>query len=187
MIIFRVMEFFRKHIIKTSILLLFAAALVLVLRPASQHHYNGESVSNWLLSLRSDTESPEVHEKIASLRSQQGDLPGLLRQASSIVSEHADDFTLPVNGPEASDEDIYNTLLLKWTMQQQSENHASALHQERNTRNNQAPEPEQSTLRTNVVQAVQVVVSTYEKAGEIRDFVRRLLQPLSSGIAINAP
>ena len=181
------MLFFRKHIITTTVLFLFVLGTALFVWPDQNETHSGESVSSWLFDLRSNTENPEVYEKISSLRTENGDIPGLLRKASSIVSQHSDDFTLPVDSTDASDDDIYNTLLLKWSLHQHDNTTRTVTITDRQSQVPQANEKEDKTSWNQLVQSIQFVAGTYNRLSDAWEYVRVILRPLASAIAINAP
>lgn len=181
------MSFFRFHIIKVPLLLLIVTGIIFIAWPREDRTPAGESVSSWLLSLRTDTDNPHVHNKIHSLRGEDDDIPGLLRKASAIVGEHQDDFALPVDADNASDDDIYNTLLLKWTLHQQESPADSLLLAERQAQVPPASEKDDKTLWGQITSSIQFVVGAYGKISEAVDYIRMILRPLTGGIAINAP
>lgn len=181
------MSYLRSYSIKIAVLLLFVTGMLIVAWPAKDRTNNGESISNWLLDLRSDTSNPVVHNKISSLSNQDGDIPGLLRQATSIISSHQDDFVLPVNSGDASDDDIYNTLLIKWTLHQQEAAADTVTISDRQSQVPAATEKDNKSYRDQVTQSLSFVVGAYSRISEAWDYIRLILRPLVSGIAINAP
>ena len=181
------MSYFRSHIIKISVLLLFVTGMLIVAWPGKDRTSNSESISTWLMDLRSDTHNPVVHDKINSLSTKDGDIPGLLRQASSIISNHQDDFVLPVNSDDASDDDIYNTLLIKWTLHQQETVADTIMLSDRQSQVPAATEKDNKTYWDQVTQSVNFVIGAYSRVSEAWDYIRMILRPLVSGIAINAP
>ncbi len=181
------MSFFRSHIIKAPLLLLIATGIIFIAWPGKQHVHSGESVSSMLLGLRSDTENPVVQNKIYSLRSEEGDIPGLLRKASSIIGEHQDDFKLPVDRGKATDDDIYNTLLLKWTLYQQQVPADTVIIPDRQIQAPPASEKEDKTFWSQVTNSIQFVIGAYNRVSDVVDYIRMILRPLVSGIAIGAP
>ncbi len=184
---YEVMSIFRAHIIKVSALLLFGLGTFLYLFPEHGRMQTGESVSSWLSELRVNKDNSEVYEKISSLRTEDGDIPGLLRKASFIVSEHADEFALPVDSTDTSDDDIYNTLLLKWSMHQQEAMDRTVTINDRQNKAPVANENENKSTWNQIVQSVDFVVGAYSRVQEVWDYVRIMLRPLSSGVAIGAP
>ncbi len=181
------MTLFRAHIIKIAVLFLFVSGTVALIWPEQNRMEAGESVSNWLFELRSDTDNPVVYEKISSLRSEQGDIPGLLRKASSIVGEHADDFTLPVDEGGTSDDDIYNTLLLKWSIHQQATATDTVMITDRQSQVPPANEKDDKSTWNQLVNSIRFVTGAYGQISETWNYIRMLLKPMASGIAIGAP
>ncbi len=181
------MEFFRSHIIKIPLLLLIVTGITFFVWPREDRKQAGESVSVLLMSLRADTDNQEVQNKIHSLRGEQGDIPGLLRKASDIIGQHQDDFTLPVDEGGATNDDIYNTLLLKWTLYQQESLTDSVMIVDRQVQVPVASEKEDKSLWNQVTSTVQFVVGAYSRLGEAIDYIRMILRPLAGGISINAP
>ena len=169
-------------------LLLIVTGVLFIAWPGEHREPAGESVSSWLLGLRNNTENPEVQKKIYSLRAEEGDIPGLLRKASAIVGEHKDDFALPVNDADsASDDDIYNTLLLKWTLHQQTAPADTVIIADRQSQIPPASEKEDKTLWGQFVNSIQFVIGAYSRISDAVDYVRMILRPLASGISIGAP
>ncbi len=181
------MAFFRSHIVKVPLLLLIVTGITFFAWPREDRKQTSESVSVWLMGLRADTDNPEVQNKIHSLRGEQGDIPGLLRKASAIVGEHQDDFTLPVDEGSATNDDIYNTLLLKWTLYQQEALADTVMIVDRQVQVPPASEKEDKTLWSQVSSTVQFVVGAYSRLSDAIDYIRMILRPLSGGISINAP
>lgn len=181
------MSIFRIHIIKIIVLLLFVTGIMLVAWPGKDRSHSGESVSAWLFELRSDTENPDVHNKINSLRTENGDIPGLLRKASTIIGEHSEDFTLPVENGDATNDDIYNTLLLKWTLHQKGEPSDTVMITDRQPQVPPANEKDDKSVWQELTNSVHMVVSAYSKISQAWDYIRMILRPLVSGVAINAP
>ncbi|MDG5767907.1 hypothetical protein QA596_10555 [Balneolales bacterium ANBcel1] len=181
------MEIFRAHIIKLAVLLLFVAGTALFVWPSQSDTQPGESVSSWLFDLRTNKDNPVVYQKISSLRTQEGDIPGLLRKASSIVSEHADDFSLPVDSTDSSDDDIYNTLLLKWTIHQQETMTRTVTIADRQTQVPPANEEDDQNAWNQLTQSIDFVIGAYGRISEAWEYIRIILRPLASGIAIGAP
>ena len=181
------MSFFRSHIVKVPLLLLIVTGIVFVAWPREDRIQTGESVSAWLMGLRADTENPEVHNKIYSLRSEEGDIPGLLRKASAIIGEHQDDFTLPVDEGSATNDDIYNTLLLKWTLHQQEAVADTLTIIDRQVQVPPASENDDKSLWSQVTNSVQFIVGAYSRISDAIDYIRMILRPLVGGISINAP
>lgn len=181
------MEVFRLHIIKIPLFLLILMGIALLVWPGGDGKQTGESVSVWLMSLRTDTDNQEVRNKIYSLRSEHGDVPGLLRKASAIVGEHQDDFGLPMDDSDATSDDIYNALLLKWTLYQQETLADTVVILERQAQVPPATEKDDKSLWKQVSDTVQFVAGTYSRLGEAIEYIRMILRPLSGGISINAP
>ncbi len=181
------MSFFRSHIIKFKVLFLVATGILFISWPGENAIHAGESVSNWLLEFRSDTENPDVHHKINALRTENGNIPKVLRKASFIVSEHHDDFTLPVDTGNSSDDDIYNTLLLKWSVHQQNTHTETLVFTDRQSQVSQTSDKEYKTIWNQLEYSVQFVVGAYSRISEALDYIYMILRPLVSGIAINAP
>ena len=181
------MSFFRSHIIKVPLLLLIITGITFIAWPREDRVPAGESVSSWLMGLRTDSDNPDVHNKIYSLRGDDDDIPGLLRKASSIIGEHKDDFTLPVDGGNATDDDIYNTLLLKWTLHQQESHADTVIIADRQAQVPPASEKEDRTLWSQFTNSIQFIIGAYSRASEVVDYIRMILRPLVSGIAIGAP
>jgi hypothetical protein len=181
------MSIFRNHNIKITVLFLFVTGMIFVAWPWEERAHPGESVAAWLFELRSDTENPDVHDKIHSLRMESGDIPGLLRKASAIIGDHAEDFTLPVDNGTSSDDDIYNTLLLKWSLHQQNAPVDTVMITDRQTSVPQANEKEDKTVWGQFTGSIQLVAGTYSRVVLAWDYVRMLIRPLTSGIAIGAP
>lgn len=181
------MLFFRNHIIKIAVLILFVTGMLSVALPWEERVHPGESIATWLFELRADTVNPDVQAKIYSLRSENGDISGLLRKASSIISAHADDFTLPVDSGNASDDDIYNTLLLKWTLHQQDIPVDTVMITDRQTSVPQAHEKDNKPVWSQYTDSIRELVGTGSRIHQVRDNMRTILLPLVSGIAIGAP
>lgn len=149
--------------------------------------HTGESISAWLLDLRTDTENPQVHKKIFSLKTERGDVPGLLRKASAIISEHTDDFKLPLNKTSKTGDEIYNTLLLKWTLHQQSSQADSFTVTERQTPFPKNIEQEGSTVWNPFIHLNHIVAGAHSKNNKAWNYLQVILIPLKGGIAIGAP
>ncbi len=181
------MSFFRSHIIKVPLLLIIITGITFFAWPREERLPAGESVSSWLMSLRADTDNPDVHSKIYSLRGEDDDIPGLLRKASSIIGEHQDDFNLPVDAGNTSDDDIYNTLLLRWTLHQQNPQADTVFIADRQAQVPPASEKEDKTLWSQFTSSIQFIIGAYSRASEVVDYIRMILRPLVSGIAIGAP
>ncbi len=181
------MSYFRNLIIKIAVLILFVTGMLFVAWPWSERAHPGESVATWLFELRTDTDNPDVHDKIYSLRTENGDIPGLLRKASSIIRDHADDFTIPVDNESASDDDIYNTLVLKWTLHQQDIPVDTVMITDRQTQVPQANEKEDKSVWNQFTGSIQLLIGTYSRINQAWEYVRMILRPLVSGIAIGAP
>jgi hypothetical protein len=181
------MEFFRSHIVKIPLLLLIITGITFFVWPREDRKQTGESVSVWLMSLRADTDNQEVQNKIYSLRGEQGDIPGLLRKASDIIGQHQDDFTLPVDDSGATNDDIYNTLLLKWTLYQQETLADTVVIIDRQIQVPPASEKDDKTLWNQVTSTVQFVIGAYSRLSDAIDYIRMILRPLAGGISINAP
>ncbi len=181
------MRFFRSHTVKVPLLLLIVTGIIFVAWPREDRIQTGESVSAWIMALRADTDNPELHGKIYSLRSEKDDIPGLLRKASAIIGEHQDDFTLPVDEGNATNDDIYNTLLLKWTLHQQEAVTDTLTILDRQVQVPPASEKDDKSLLSQVTNSIQFIIGAYSRVSEAIDYIRMILRPLAGGISINAP
>lgn len=181
------MSLFRSHILHVTVLILFVAGMIHLALPTGGRHGSAESVSSWLSGLRSNTSNSEVTEKIDALRTERSNIPDLLRKASGIINEHRDDFNIPVDTSNTSDDDIYHTLLIKWTLYQQNSSTSALMTAERQNQVPQATDKEDSTTWGQFTATVRLVIDAWSRTREAVEFVRSLLRPLSSGIAIGAP
>ncbi|MDI6400995.1 hypothetical protein QLX67_03240 [Balneolaceae bacterium ANBcel3] len=182
------MSFFRIHIIKITLIALSLTGLCILVWPWQNQSHRGESVSNWLFELRTDTENPEVYDKISSLRSENGDIPRLLRKASDIIRDHTEDFAIPVDPDDATNDEIYNTLLIKWSIQNRSAATSDTIMiSERQSSVPNNPEKEDRSLMGQLSETVDFVLGVYTRISETINHIQRILRPLSGGISINAP
>lgn len=182
------MSFFRLHIIKVSVLIIFITGLIFLFRADKGSHANAVSVSTWLLELRADTTNEVLQQKIYSLASEEKDINRLLQEASALVSEYPDDFKIPISGENPSHDEIYNTLVLKWSHHhQQAATTNAIMATDRVIPASSGNDNEENSIRHSWVQTVNFVLSTYGRVVEVWEYILLLLRPFATGIVINAP
>ena len=180
------MEFFRTHIIKApGIATLLFGFVLHFIQPVeeSAHQY---AFTSWLDGHLKANNENDVRILLKNLKTEDQDLDSLIREASKVVANHADDFELPFN---SSDKDeVYDLLITEWKSYQSSSsamgkaiiaenNKVSAVQKDGKTQNNKAVSVT-SGCDASRLQNIQ----TWDAIIPSVDFA-----PLQSGISINAP
>ncbi len=180
------MEFFRTHIIKApGILTLILGFVLHFIQPAEKSDHN-HAFTSWLDGhLKADNEN-DIRVLLKNLEAEDENLESLIREASEVVANHAEDFELPFS---SSDKDeVYNLLITEWKSYQNSasgmgkaviveNNKVSAIQKDGKTQNNKAISVSSGcdSSKLQKIQSWDTIVPSFDFA------------PLQSGISINAP
>lgn len=96
-----------------------AGMMVCHLNPADTHA-DQNKFTNWLQGYLKNPEA-DVAEKLRVLSAQKMDIDEIIREASDLVSDHRDDFDLPVSDQD-EDASPYQLLLTQWKNYQHAGN-----------------------------------------------------------------
>lgn len=148
----------------------------------------GDELTRWLSGFAYESYSEDAYEKLRSIAAQTASEKEFIERASDLMLAHPDLFNIPQNGEKAPDS-LNQTLYLQWTNQQAPSGMNSSAQIER-TRNLTALNQDAPSRYTNTpVQAILQRAAEVVKSAlpEPADLIKRLLKPLSDGLAINAP
>lgn len=179
------MTYFRNHSLRLLSVALLLLGLAPGLTPVKGNNASAEAVSQWLYGFAGEHKSEQAWEKISHLNDKQDEPDLLLRKASKMISANAELFSLPVNNPEPTDEEVFNLLVQEWNRHQQTGSMGATILAERHHK----------TLPFENVKFSDVVISEYRPDGidtqvygfKAITFDAHRLYPLVSGISINAP
>lgn len=114
------MKFFRQHIIQTyGAALLLAVIIVYFLKPAGVHETH-DAFALWLQSNLKNSNNAGVADQIRGLSSSHEGFETVVRQASALVTAHAEDFELPVRDGSQDENEVYQLLIKEWNSYQES-------------------------------------------------------------------
>ncbi len=115
MVIFStLMKIFRTHIIQNlSACLLLAGMFFYFLKPASSNT-DDDAFASWLKTNLKTGNNAEVIDQIQQLSHSGSEIESVIRKASSLVKNHADDFTLPVAQDDQDENEVFQVLLKEW-------------------------------------------------------------------------
>lgn len=113
------MKFFRLHSVRIGLLVLLVVSILPSLWPWQQDSHDKALFSQWLGSLIDHKESEEAGDKLDRLHEDTSDVVSLLKQASLVISENRDLFSLPVDEQNASQEDVFRMLIKQWSLHHQ--------------------------------------------------------------------
>jgi hypothetical protein len=184
------MQFFRsqKLIWTTTVLLL--VAVVLPFSRAEQSSQTNDELTNWLLSFAYEQTSDAAHVKIASIKANQAPLHEVMQQASHIIFSNPELFRSPLGKTTNSDDEIYQVLLIQWTLQQEASGMAKGVQIER-TRSVAYQPTSDTTQKTSFAILSDAARQRWTSVGlhvpGSENLVNIFIRPLLGGIAINAP
>ena len=146
-----------------------------------------DDLTRWLLGFAADYQTEQAIEKLSGLDRSQSNDQDVIAQATSIMLENPEIFTLP--GENGEKDDLAKVLLLQWTAQQPTSGMNSSAQVERNRNAHANTNDGQSryfyaAAKSVVNNAIDVIRQALPAPAELID---RLLKPLLDGIAINAP
>lgn len=116
------MNIFRLHIIRTvSVVALLAGMVLYFLKPVSNEAKQGD-FTNWLQAhLKTNLDNDAVKNQIRELSyTDEDELESVIRKASLLVKNHANDFEIPINTDSQDEQEVYKILLKSWNNYQQS-------------------------------------------------------------------
>lgn len=161
--------------------------LVPVLVPARASVAPAETVSEWLYGFACENSPEQARGKISELNDLKHEPGQLLKKASRMISANADLFALPlpVSNPDPTEKEIFNLLVQEWNRYQQTGSMGTAVMAERfhhalpfGANHLSDSFPTRSFLAGHQSAAFGYETNTLDKYH---------LQPLLSGISINAP
>jgi len=178
---------------RSNIWVLFASVLLLTGLTAQgvgsyEQRDAGDELTRWLSDFAYESYSDDAYEKLRSIAAQTSSEKEFIERASDLMLAHPDLFNIPQNSEKAPDS-LNQTLYLQWTNQQAPSGMNSSAQVERTRNltglNQDAPSRYTSTpLQAVLRRAADVIKSALP---EPADLLKRLLEPLSDGLAINAP
>lgn len=179
------------HIIRTTVISFLMTGLLAHLVVPFTSHAQKTAFTQWLnqnvASTGEDSES-ELRSAILKLPEQVSDFRVLVEQASYLISSNKEDFRLNRSLPEDSSDHVTSWLVGQWNLFQQQQTGTDALLPE-------SPVPSQKWISSNslckLFAAVQGNLNTFHDFESNFSYTyyspRFSIQPLISGISINAP
>ena len=184
------MKFFRSHIARLSGFLLLMLGIMLHHAKPTENKSGHAAFTNWLGS-HLKTNNDGVIDQIDALNTQDGELEAVIRKASELVYDHADEFKIPGSDTDSStEEDVYQLLLTEWNNFRNSGNGMGKAVLVENIKP-QTVLPGDGYSFASTTAKTQPDVDTYRyKVSTAPDYTsseQYTLSPLKSGTAIGAP
>lgn len=117
------MKIFRSHILRSYSFFVLMIGIALHLVGDSEQQAHHEAFTSWLGSHLKNSDS-EAHQALENLSKDHSELDEVIRKASELVSNHADEFSLPLESESDENDgsdDMYHLLLEQWNHFQNSE------------------------------------------------------------------
>ncbi|PKD43028.1 hypothetical protein [Rhodohalobacter barkolensis] len=179
------------HIVRTSIVTFLMAGMLAHLLVPFTSHAQKTAFTQWLnhnVAANGDEAENELRSAIRKLPEQTSDFRVLVEQASQLVANNRDEFRLNVAFPVSTGDHVTSWLVSQWNVFQQHQTGTDALLPETSA-------PVQKWLNTNnlskTILGITDKFDTYnrgfDKAILSPALIRNLIEPLTSGISINAP
>ncbi len=179
------------HIVRTSIVSFLVAGMLAHLFVPFTSHAQKTAFAQWLnqsVAASGGESEHELRNAIRKLPEQTSDFRVLVEQASQLVASNKDEFKLNVAFPSSTGDQVTSWLVGQWNVFQQQQTGTDAL----------APEisvPAQKWLNTNSLSKSIIGFSKKNDAHDrriaanviISPVQKILIEPLISGISINAP
>lgn len=89
------------------------------MKPA-QKDENNNAFTTWLQSSMKSAGNAAVADQIKGLEDDHVELESIIRQASVLVKDHADDFNFPLKSDTQDEDEVFKVLLKEWKASQQS-------------------------------------------------------------------
>jgi hypothetical protein len=114
------MKFFRSHITQSIFSGILLAGIIFYFFKPGNVQAEEDAFTSWLQATLKTSNNTEVIDQIHQLSHVDVEIESVIRKASSLVRNHAEDFNLPVS-PESDDEnEVFHVLLKEWTAYQNS-------------------------------------------------------------------
>lgn len=107
------MKGLRNHIVKWSVVVLVWTGFGIYLCQPVRSDHISRTFTNWLNSVVKNDDSADLIKQINELKEAEPGISNLLHRASIIISNHNEDFNLPLAG-ETSRDHVYRLLLTEW-------------------------------------------------------------------------
>lgn len=179
------------HIVRTSIVSFLVAGMLAHLFVPFTSHAQKTAFTQWLnqsVAASGDDSENELRNAIRKLPEQTSDFRVLVEQASQLVASNKDEFKLNVAFPSSTGDQVTSWLVSQWNVFQQQQTGTDALAPETSV-------PAQKWLNTNNLSKSIIGFSKkmdgYDRGTPVNLIIPQvqkiLLEPLVSGISINAP
>jgi hypothetical protein len=179
------------HIVRTSIVSFLVAGIMAHLFVPFTSHAQKTAFTQWLnqnVASTGDESESELRSAILKLPEEVSDFRVLLEQASHLIASNKEDFRLHRALPEQNSDQVTSWLVGQWNLFQQQQTGTDALLPESSI-------PGQKWISTNDLSKTFFSLSEsrdqyqiVESGGFYFDFITQFsIQPLISGISINAP
>lgn len=186
------MKIFRLHITRTlSVAALLAGMIFYFLKPAVNEAKQG-AFTNWLQShLKTNLDNDDVADQIRQLSLEdEKEFESVIRKASVLVRNNADDFEIPINTETGDEQEVYHVLLKSWTNFQQSSSGMGKAVILKQAQPHSVLPVDGMTDYAKSPSAHQYL--TYSQSGKFTEqqpvaFLNYHISPLSGGTAIGAP
>jgi hypothetical protein len=184
------MKIFRSHNIQFfSTILLLAGMLFYFLKPVNNNG-DDDAFTSWLQSHVKAGDNSHVIDQIQKLSNSDEQLESLIREASTLVRSHADDFKLPIQTGNNDENDVFNVLLSEWTAHQNAHTGMGKSIILKQSHSFSVLPVDGFSLSGKVPTAVFLYTEVFNKS-ILQDVFQSLIPyqliPLSGGIAIGAP
>ncbi|SMO47313.1 hypothetical protein [Gracilimonas mengyeensis] len=114
------MKFFRTHITRIySVCTLLLGLLFCFIKPIGDDT-SQDAFAFWLQSNLKTNSNSDVADQIRGLSKSESELESVIREASSLVKAHAEDFELPVDAQSKDEGEVFRVLLKEWNAYQHS-------------------------------------------------------------------
>ena len=131
------MRFFRLHTIRITVALILSIGLVPFLSPWQTVDAENKEFAKWLTKLAKDEAKDQVHDKVREL----GNSQDVLKDASRLVKNNSDWFSLPLDDESnSSDEEVYELIKKEWRTYQHGSSMGGEMAVERQQRPAWTPE-----------------------------------------------
>ena len=179
------------HIVRTSIVTFLVAGMLAHLFVPFTSHAKKTAFTQWLnqsVSASGEESELELRNAIRKLPEQTSDFRVLVEQASQLIASNKDEFKLNAAFPASTDDQVTSWLVSQWNVFQQQQTGTDALAPETSV-------PGQKWLNSNnfskSIVGFSKKLDIYNRGIAVNYFFpqvqRNLLEPLISGISINAP
>ncbi|MDR9418653.1 hypothetical protein [Gracilimonas sp.] len=114
------MKFFRTHIIQSfNIGFLLIGMVFYFLKPTNAHS-DHDAFASWLQSNLKANSNGEIADQIQQLVTSKSEIESVIREASTLVKAHAENFELPLSEQSQDENDVFKLLLKEWEDYQNS-------------------------------------------------------------------